>query len=134
MLRERLRTNQPSATIHPKRRSPPRLRGRLFVCGLALLLVGASAVSASADSQFYFGSSAPLPGPAYAYPSPNAYPYPYAYAYPRAYRYYGPVGPYPPACVNCAVVLRPRRARGHWAWRRDACGRRVRVWVPPHLR
>jgi len=75
--------------------------------------------------------------PAYPYPYSYGYPYPYRYPYgypelyPYApYSYYYPSPPY----AGAAEVLPPGWVAGHWAWRRDAWGRRVRVWVPPHLR
>jgi hypothetical protein len=64
------------------------------------------------------------------FPVPFAYaPYPYAYPvyayppYPYAYPY--PVSP---------AIPPPGWEPGHWEWRTNRWGRRVEVWIPPHLR
>ena len=89
-----------------------------WVCtiGLALVLVGGLVVPARAHVRVFIGGVLGVP----------AYPYPYAYAYaapPPCYR------PYP----YTGYVVPPARVRGHWAWRHDAWGRRIHVWVPPYV-
>lgn len=54
----------------------------------------------------------PAPYPVYSYP-----PYPYAYPY----------------AISPAVPP-PGWETGHWEWRKNRWGRRVEVWIPPHLR
>jgi hypothetical protein len=50
-------------------------------------------------------------------------PYPYYYGYSPYPYYYDPYS-VPPSGWE----------PGHWEWREDSRGRRVRVWVPPYLR
>jgi len=94
-----------------------------WLCAAALFgaLVGGLTTPAHAHTHFYFGFS--LPVYPYAYAAPYPYYAPPYYAYPSFPSYYYAPAP-PPAGW----------ARGHWAWRYDAWGRRVRVWVPAHLR
>jgi hypothetical protein len=90
-----------------------------WVFGLlvGLMLLGFSAAPARAHVRPFLGVGLPVPVYTYAYP----------YASPYSYRhdtYYSPrrlYGGAPPVC-------------GHWAWRHDAWGRRIRFWVPAHLR
>jgi hypothetical protein len=104
------------------RYTPARTRGRpavrwLSTVGCALGLLGVVAMPASAHVRVFLGFGLP------------PYPYPYAYAPVPAPPCYAPFLPFvaygaPPAGW----------VRGHWAWGVGLGGRRVRVWVPPHLR
>ena len=90
------------------------------VLAVATILVG-TAVPARAHTQVFVHGFFPAPF-AYA-PYPYAYPV-YAYPpYPYAYPY--PVSPALPP---------PGWEAGHWEWRTNRWGRRVEVWIPPHLR
>jgi hypothetical protein len=95
----------------------------VLLLGLALGLAAAS--PAEAGVRVFVGGVFGYPGP-YAY-----YPYPYVYPYPYAYPYAVPV-PYP--YVAYPEVPPPGWVPGRWEWQRDAWGRPIQVWVPPHLR
>jgi hypothetical protein len=99
-----------------------RMQGRqqIWIAGLAALVLTALmlAIPARAHVRVFVGGGygVPIVTP-YAYPY---YPAPYAYPY---YNYYTYTEPVPP----------PGFVPGHWEWRRDSYGGRIRVWVPAHL-
>lgn len=84
-----------------------------------VMLLGVVAMPASAHVRVFLGFGLPV------------YPYPYAYSYapppgPPCY------APYPYVAYGAPVP--PGWVRGHWGWRADPWGRRIRVWAPRHLR
>ena len=85
---------------------------------LTLAMAGASPRPADAHTRVFLGLGAYAP-----YPS-----YPYAYSYPAYGPYYSPY-----RASGYVDVPPPGWVPGHWAYRHDRSGRRVRVWVPGHL-
>ena len=108
------------ATMVRRRLSPA------FAGGVLLLL--ALAAPARAHVGVVIGGGFGYPAWPYYY-GPYAFgPYPYPYYAPYPYPYPYPVyscGPYgnPP----------PGFTQGHWEWRADGRGGRIRVWVPGYL-
>jgi hypothetical protein len=101
---------------------------------LVLVLVGLFAAPARAHVHVFIGGVFGLPLPVYPYVLNYRYvpAYPYAYVAPHYHPPYPLYGGYamvaPPAIPPRAWV------RAHWAWRRGPWHRRLRVWVPTHLR
>ena len=89
----------------------------LLAATLAVLIAGAPA-AAHAHGRVIVGGVIGFPG---YYPYPYSVPPPYeVYPYP-SWDYYDPAPP-------------PGFVPGHWEFEYDRSGRRVRVWVPGHLR
>jgi hypothetical protein len=85
----------------------------IAAASLAVALLG-GAGQADAHTRVFIGGTFGVPiypvGPYYY--SPYYYPYPYAgYSVPP-----------------------PGWDPGHWEWRQNRWGRRVEVWIPPHLK
>jgi len=88
-----------------------------LAAGVAALLAVLSVPRAHA--QVAVATGAGLTGPVYVFPYPFFYPYPYVgWGYPLGYPYGTPPPGWDP---------------GHWEMRENRWGRRVEVWVPPHL-
>jgi hypothetical protein len=106
-----------------------RIRGGWLLLGAILIGIGllaANPASAGARVHVFVGGAYGVPAyPYYPYPAYYYGPYYAPYPYPAPY-YYG-YDTYPGSPP-------PGYEPGHWDWRHDDWGRRVRVWVPGHLR
>ena len=91
---------------------------RFGVAAAFALLAVSAAAPAEAHVRVFVGGAVGVPAWGYPYPPPYYYYSPYAVPYSLEYP-----GPPPPGWEP-----------GHWEWRYDGAGRRVRAWVPPHLR
>jgi len=91
---------------------------RWAIAATLAVLVAATPAAAHAHARVIVGGVVGFPG---YYPYPYPYPAPYVvYPYPS----WGYDDPAPP----------PGFVPGHWEYEYTSSGRRVRVWVPGHLR